>query len=332
MTSAPLKEQALLLGPRQSLVGILTPPAKGVPPRDVTVLMLNSGIIHRVGANRLHVELARELAQAGFRVLRFDLSGVGDSPERIPHSGSLLGDAMADIRDAVDHVAGDNGRVVLFGLCSGAGHSLVYAPTDERVMGLILVDLWIPTTTGYHLRRMWRRLSGRRGWEKLMNGRHPLVLRALGSLRTKFGAARDSASAARSAVAEADVAPSMSAEEGRALLAGAFRPLIARKVPILAAFTAGLEDQHNYPRQLFDAFPEIDFGDFVVPEWFPNPDHTFSSMSNRRRLRGLVVDWMSQLRPAPSLTSEQRTTLLVSLAGAAVSTIAGHLEPLIQAF
>ena len=112
------REQAILLGPRRSLVGVLTPPVEGSPPRDRAVVILNSGIIHRVGANRLHVELARELARAGFRVLRFDLSGIGDSPARSDAGASILDSVMQDIREAVDHVAGKDGRVAIFGLCS----------------------------------------------------------------------------------------------------------------------------------------------------------------------------------------------------------------------
>lgn len=91
-----IREQALLLGPRKSLVGIIAVSPSPLPDAPMVVI-LNSGIIHRVGAHRVYVPLSRALAAAGFPVLRFDLSGIGDSENRVdmlsPFEASL-----ADIR------------------------------------------------------------------------------------------------------------------------------------------------------------------------------------------------------------------------------------------
>jgi pimeloyl-ACP methyl ester carboxylesterase len=325
MTGSRLKEQALLIGPQRALVGVLTPPMEGAPPQDVTVVILNSGVIHRVGANRLHVELARDLARAGFRVLRFDLNGIGDSPPRSDAGLSILDAVMKDIRDAIDHVAGQHGRVALFGLCSGAGHALVYAPQDERVTALILLDLWIPRTRRYHWQRAWKRLTGRRGWINLLRGRHPLVRRAIRVVRDRLTVAEPLAANANGAHADGlpdDLTPTVTEAEGKKLVADAFRPLLARKVPILAVFTAGLEDQHNYATQLFDAFDGIDFGDRVQLEWFPSSDHTFSSLVDRRRLQAAVVAWISGVRMNKRVDHAERTTLIVAALWLASSSAA----------
>lgn len=322
MTPEPLKEQALHLGPRQALVGILTPPPKGVAPRDQTIVMLNSGVIHRVGANRLHVELARNLARAGFRVLRFDLSGIGDSLPRASQSGDLLETVMEDIREAIDHVAGSDGRVALFGLCSGASHALLYAPRDERVNGLMLLDLWIPHTRGYHMRRAWKRISRRRGWLNLIRLRHPLIRRATALLHEGIAHPRTSNGAA-----EPEPTPTITIEQAREMLASAFRPLLARNVPMLAVFTAGLEDQHNYGTQLLDAFPDIDFGDRVQLEWFGESDHTFTAPVHRRRLRDIVVSWVLSARAAEPTGKPDRTTVVVAALCGAASTFATSFDP-----
>ena len=77
------RELTVLMGRHKSLVGIFTEssqsPAVTAPP---TVVLLNAGIVHRVGPNRMHVLLARALAAAGISSLRFDMSGIGDSPSR----------------------------------------------------------------------------------------------------------------------------------------------------------------------------------------------------------------------------------------------------------
>ncbi len=310
MTAASLKEQALLLGPRKALVGVLTPPAKGVPPRKVTIVILNSGIIHRVGAHRLHVELARELAHAGFRVLRFDLSGIGDSPTR-PSGSSLLEGVMADIREVIDDVVGDQGEVALFGLCSGAAHALLYAPSDERVRGLMLVDLWIPQTPGYHVRRLWRRVSRPRGWLNLLSGRNPLIRRTLRALCGMKNTAAPSSPNVLDDRPE-DGQPTISPEQGRAMLADAFRVLVARRVSMLAIFTAGMEAQHNYREQLRDAFKEIQFGDRIDLEWFGTSDHTFSIPTQRQALRDLVLRWANRMRDTEVSPRQQHATMVVA--------------------
>jgi len=67
-------------GSAPRLFGILTEP-EGAP-LGPTVLLLNAGLIHHIGPARLWVSLARRFAAAGMRCLRFDLSGLGDSPVR----------------------------------------------------------------------------------------------------------------------------------------------------------------------------------------------------------------------------------------------------------
>src|SRR5215471_10633060 len=78
----PLNEDAVLFGAQRSLVGIVSHPADFDPARPA-VLLLNAGLMHRAGPYGVYVKLARQLASLGFLVLRFDFSGVGDSPRRL---------------------------------------------------------------------------------------------------------------------------------------------------------------------------------------------------------------------------------------------------------
>ena len=84
MSNLVLMEEPWQFGAGGRLVGILTMPS--VPPRNAQELpvfvYLSAGLLHRVGPYRLHVHLARELAQMGFTSLRVDLAGSGDSPRR----------------------------------------------------------------------------------------------------------------------------------------------------------------------------------------------------------------------------------------------------------
>ncbi len=107
------------------LFGVVTEPS--VPFDGPTVVFLNAGLIHHIGPARLWVSLSRRFAAAGLRCVRFDLSGLGDSPLRpgqVPHIGYPLeaGEDISAVAAALtEHPERD---LVLAGLCAGAYHSI----------------------------------------------------------------------------------------------------------------------------------------------------------------------------------------------------------------
>ena len=137
-----MKEEAVLFGQARSLVGIITDPTEGQERnRFPAVMLLNSGIVHRVGLNRLHVKIARDLARKGFVVMRFDFSGIGDSQARedsLPFQKS----AVSETQEAMSYLVATRGveRFVVIGICSGAAISLNTAFCDSRVAGVIAVN------------------------------------------------------------------------------------------------------------------------------------------------------------------------------------------------
>jgi alpha-beta hydrolase superfamily lysophospholipase len=119
-----LTERAIRLGPA-GLFAIATEP--NTPIGAPTVLMLNAGPDWHVGPNRLWVDLSRRWAAAGFRCVRFDESGIGDSPARPEKPANLVRspDAFDDVRDARFSVEPDDPtNVILVGLCSGGYQAL----------------------------------------------------------------------------------------------------------------------------------------------------------------------------------------------------------------
>ena len=75
-----MREQICNFGANNGLFGILTSPDDDAKLADAPVaIILNAGIVHRVGPFRMHVDIARQLAAKGFSTLRMDLSGLGDS-------------------------------------------------------------------------------------------------------------------------------------------------------------------------------------------------------------------------------------------------------------
>lgn len=276
-----ISEQALLLGPRKSLVGVIT---HSSPPADETdrpmFVILNAGVIHRVGPNRMHVGLARALATLGYNVLRFDLSGIGDSDMR-QDALAPLDASLADIREVLDSLESTRGvrKFVLIGLCSGANHAILYVGSDRRVVGLVLLDPSIPRTSRFYLIYYGRRLIRLSSWLNLALGRHPMwkALKRRVEQRAKGIDLEE---------------PNLESREIRSLLERAYQSSVDKGVPMLAVFTAGLEIQHNYREQLLDAFPHVPFGALLRLEYFENSDHMFTSAASRERLFRLVVEWV----------------------------------------
>jgi len=131
-------EKLQCFGSHARLVGIAAAGAR--PRRHAAVVLANSGVVHRIGANRISVAVARRLAADGFDTLRFDMSGLGDSSAR---DDGLAWESSAplELSEGVDLVTRDYDRpVVLYGNCGGAAKSLWAARRDERVRGLVLTN------------------------------------------------------------------------------------------------------------------------------------------------------------------------------------------------
>ena len=285
-----LREQVLQLGPTRGLVAIATHPASAPQASRPAVVILNAGIIHRVGPNRLHVELARRLAAEGHVVVRLDLSGIGDS-ERRRDGLPPLDAVIADIGEALDSLQTGLGlqRVILLGLCSGADHAVIYAGADTRVAGVVLLDPNIPRTAGYYFfyygRRLWRLGS----WGNLFTGRHPVWKR----LRRRAGPR--AAISAPEALAAPDVESSAGPDhaEVRAFLTKAYARTVAGGCQMLAVLTGLQESQHTYRKQLLHAFPTVPFGSQLQLEYMSNADHTFEAGSCRSELFELIAGWVN---------------------------------------
>ncbi len=282
-----LRDHPVLIGARHSLVGILTQAADCRPGERPAVVILNSGIIHRVGHHRMYVALARALAGAGHQVLRFDLSGIGDSERRVDALPWLEG-VVADIREAVDWLAATQGvrRVIVLGLCAGADHALIYGMSDPRVCGLVLLDPSIPPTHGYYLRYVARHLMRPRSW-----------LMFAADSRRLWTTIRKWLGTAPPAVWEPH-RPNLNDPVIRTFLQNAYQRTVDLGIDCLTVFTSGFPHQHNYRRQILDAFPTLRCADRLQLEYFKDCDHVFTAEKDRLRLFAIVSAWAARISAA----------------------------------
>jgi pimeloyl-ACP methyl ester carboxylesterase len=138
-------ETPVAFGKDAGVFGILSEPKAGASPSraDTAVLLLTVGGNYHVGPSRNYVKTAREMSSAGFRTLRFDVPGIGDSPARTGAAATSMyrPDAIADVSAAMDMLAGRGcRRFILVGICSGAYLAFQTALQDARVNGLVLTN------------------------------------------------------------------------------------------------------------------------------------------------------------------------------------------------
>jgi pimeloyl-ACP methyl ester carboxylesterase len=191
-----MRERTLLFGNGNALLGITSEPVAGDGDRNQpAVILLNAGLVHRVGPNRISVKIARHLAASGYLVLRFDFSGIGDSGPRT--DGITLKErAIREVQEAMDAISSRRGidRFILLGLCSGADDSVRVACRDSRVVGCVLIDVSYVFSAGYQIHSYAKRLFRFRSWMSMLLGRSDFWGRVKQRFLSPFSKQRSEAS------------------------------------------------------------------------------------------------------------------------------------------
>lgn len=200
---APPAEAVLTIGaPGGELIGVLAHPRPGAA-RPTGVVIVVGGPQTRVGSHRQFVLMARALAQAGYPCLRFDYTGMGDSPGPMPDFER----AGPDIRracDALVEALPACRRIVLWGLCDGASAALLHAQGDPRIAAVIAANPWARSeatrSAALVTSHYGSRLRSPEFWRKLATGK----IDVLASAREALGHAWRSRRARGKSAASAD--------------------------------------------------------------------------------------------------------------------------------
>lgn len=273
------REQPLLLGQRNALVGVITRPRDAGDPSTPTIVILNHAIVRRVGHHRMYVTLSRMLASAGRLAVRLDLSRIGDSrgrSELLSPFGSFM--AVKEVLDSIQtsHRAA---RFILVGLCTGADLALLYGRTDPRVVGLVLMDPTLPPTPRYYYHCVLRPWSHFKNWKNALAGCGGFLRLALAHVRQRLGRTRNPN---QISLQDLQFSPH---------LAECYNDAAKRGMKLLAAFTA-LSAGHAYKQQMLAAFPQISSGGSLQLQSFPNSDQRFSAPQDRSRLLKAIDAWV----------------------------------------
>ena len=272
------REEAVVFGVDSNLVGVYTP-ANDHCSEDGSskqpVLLVTAGMLHNVGPFRLHVELARQLAEAGAPSLRFDLSGIGESLPSVENFPSSLARAAAEIGEAASWICERESceHVGVFGLCSGADDAMHAALEDQRLQSLFLMEGCAFPTFKFHLMLAYRKYG-----PKLLNYKKWLQLfqRVLGNVDEE---------SPRSMPMGTDIREF----PDRLTSQDQLQSLIQQGKRI-KFYYAGNGELYNYRNQFFDMFPEIAVGSIDV-EFDAEADHVTYLVEHRERLINSAVEF-----------------------------------------
>lgn len=286
------REKAIRIGKANPLLAIQTEPLASVPSNGIGVVLLNAGLLHRVGPSRLHVQLARQLAPMGYQVIRFDFSGIGDSEARrdglaFEHS------AVLEVQEAMNHLASTRQvqQFTLIGLCSGADAAFLSAVADARVTSLVQLDPWVYRTWKFHVAYVLRKAVSAHSWKNLLNGKTPAkLLRRLMPQRSTGGDAHDNEN-----IVVAHYAREFPPREQ---VRDQLQSLLDRQVRMLCLFSGGMPADISYGGQYKDCFPELKLDGLVTVMHDASADHMFSALRHQRMVVQTTTNWILEGKAA----------------------------------
>lgn len=274
-----MKERVCRFGGKNELVGIVTYPENlAFHNNRPAVILLNAGLVHRIGPFRINVDLARSFASVGMLALRFDLSGIGES-EHSRDTRPRDQRVIVEIQSAMDYLAGIEGvnQFILIGICTGADQAHRAAVADNRVVGAVCMDGYGYKTWRFYLNHYGPKFLNIDVWRN--------AIKKLIGLRNKLIPDRSN---------DPETVTQISAwrlptkDQLRAELIELFR----RDIYLLYIYSGGVATYYNYRGQFEDAFKDIDFEDNLLVKHFPLADHLYMVIEDRRKLIDTIVEWL----------------------------------------
>lgn len=285
-----MNERVVTFGADNNLVGILTQPEVApVSSERPVVVILNAGILHHVGPFRLHVLLARTLATEGYASLRMDVSGIGDSPQ-VNSTGYDEQAIIADVRAGLDLLQNTLGAscFVAVGLCTGAANTHNVMVADPRVRGAVFLDGYAYPTRSFYVRR----------YGSVLHDPLRLLKSGFGSICNRLTGWYGKKNTLDAADFGWWILPPK-----KKMLAD-LEIFMERKNQLLYIHSGDRREFYNYPDQLRDAFPSIDFEGRLSVILNSQADHTYSTCAERQRLPSQICHWLNSWSHTNSDTNQ----------------------------
>ena len=244
------------------------------------VLIIVGGPQYRVGSHRQFVQLSRVLDEAGVPSMRFDYRGMGDSDGEPRDFEDIDLDIAAAIEAFRRHCPGLE-QIVIWGLCDAASAALMYAHSDSRVAGLVLLNPWVRSEQSLarsYVRVYYaKRVLSRDFWKKFASG----GVNVLSSLSSFM----------KTLVASAQQNEELVSQDFRARMLDGMKRFGGRTLFILSGndLTAGEFKEHTAADPIWRTL--MGRKEVAVHE-IPAANHTFSASPWRDEVAEATLEWL----------------------------------------
>lgn len=276
-----MRERAITFGNEMSLVGVLTEPDVSKRLKDAPcVLMLNAGILHHVGPFRLHVDMARCLAEQGYMSFRLDLNGIGDSLS-VKDADYDEDSIIDDVRMAIDELERKKEitNFVIMGLCTGAANAHKVAVADGRVKSAAFLGGYAYPTWRFYVKRYLPKIINPLRVMNLLLRMVPRVLRKPASDNQSLEMPDD--------FGWWNLPP-------KNKVYGDLVKLVDRGVDLLYIYSGDESEVYNYQDQFQQAFSSIEFNGKLKVIINEEADHTYIMAEDRDRLISQITSWLNK--------------------------------------
>jgi len=269
-----MNEQLHTYGIERNLTGIATI-QDNINRQSPAIILLNAGVIHKVGPFDFNISFARKLSSEDYLVFRFDISGLGDS-DKIKDGTTYNEVVMNDLKQTMTFIEEkyDVNKFVVIGLCTGADHAHKIACQDSRVVGNVWLDGYGYPTTKYKLIRY-----------------APVFLnpkRFVNALKKYFSTSNKDVLSTKGVDDYVWELPS------KDQYINDMKLLYERDVKCLYIYSGGVTSYFNYRQQFEDSFKGCHFLKNIEVTYYPEFDHTFILLKDRMRMIKRVSEWLNK--------------------------------------
>jgi hypothetical protein len=291
-----MKESIINFGKYNNLLGIITEPSIRKSNSQI-ILLLNAGLVYRIGTNRINVKIARELAKSGYISFRFDFPGIGDRSKITVNNESCKSsycNSCVEAMDFIEKTYGEN-KFIVIGLCNGANIGFETAIFDSRITGIFSINGLIKTVNfEKHMAKAYFTITMRlylknifipQKWLHLFRGENSILSGLRAKIMSLF-----SGKSVKTEVQESDYSELNEINDYDVI--NKYESMINRGVNIFFLFSSGSNIYEVYKSTIGRKLKKYCKQGKIILETTRDVDHTYTPVWSQNLILDRVNNWL----------------------------------------